>query len=90
MTIGRNDPCPCGSGLKYKRCCLRRDEEINATVHEDSEGRERARQLVDLSIEELKRRFTSAPTEAERASLGFPLAQAHQDRGEYQEALELL
>ena len=22
--IGRNDPCPCGSGRKYKRCCLRR------------------------------------------------------------------
>ncbi len=21
--IGRNDPCPCGSGLKYKKCCLR-------------------------------------------------------------------
>ncbi len=21
-TVGRNDPCPCGSGLKYKRCCL--------------------------------------------------------------------
>lgn len=20
--ISRNDPCPCGSGLKYKRCCL--------------------------------------------------------------------
>ena len=19
--IGRNDPCPCGSGLKYKHCC---------------------------------------------------------------------
>ena len=19
--IGRNAPCPCGSGLKYKRCC---------------------------------------------------------------------
>jgi hypothetical protein len=23
---GRNDPCPCGSGQKYKRCCLPRDE----------------------------------------------------------------
>jgi hypothetical protein len=23
--IGRNDPCPCGSGLKYKKCCLRKD-----------------------------------------------------------------
>lgn len=22
MKVGRNDPCPCGSGLKYKRCCL--------------------------------------------------------------------
>ena len=21
--IGRNDPCPCGSGKKYKRCCGR-------------------------------------------------------------------
>jgi uncharacterized protein YecA (UPF0149 family) len=20
-SVGRNDPCPCGSGLKYKRCC---------------------------------------------------------------------
>ncbi|MGF1581869.1 MAG: SEC-C metal-binding domain-containing protein [Gemmataceae bacterium] len=22
--VGRNDPCPCGSGKKYKSCCLRR------------------------------------------------------------------
>ncbi len=21
VTAGRNDPCPCGSGKKYKRCC---------------------------------------------------------------------
>ena len=24
--IGRNDPCPCGSGKKYKHCCLRAQE----------------------------------------------------------------
>jgi tetratricopeptide (TPR) repeat protein len=23
---GRNDPCPCGSGKKYKQCCLAKDE----------------------------------------------------------------
>jgi hypothetical protein len=23
---GRNDPCPCGSGRKYKQCCLDKDE----------------------------------------------------------------
>jgi hypothetical protein len=22
MSIGRNDPCPCGNGKKYKKCCL--------------------------------------------------------------------
>jgi predicted Zn-dependent protease len=24
--VGRNQPCPCGSGKKYKQCCLARDE----------------------------------------------------------------
>jgi hypothetical protein len=24
--VGRNDPCPCGSGKKYKACCLNKDE----------------------------------------------------------------
>jgi len=24
MKTGRNQPCPCGSGLKYKQCCLRK------------------------------------------------------------------
>jgi hypothetical protein len=22
--VGRNDPCPCGSGKKYKKCCLKK------------------------------------------------------------------
>lgn len=25
MKTGRNDPCPCGSGLKYKKCCLTKE-----------------------------------------------------------------
>ena len=25
---GRNDPCPCGSGKKYKQCCLAKDEAV--------------------------------------------------------------
>jgi len=24
--VGRNDPCPCGSGKKYKKCCLLKEE----------------------------------------------------------------
>ena len=26
--VGRNDPCPCGSGKKYKKCCLKSDESV--------------------------------------------------------------
>lgn len=26
MKVGRNDPCPCGSGKKYKKCCLAKEE----------------------------------------------------------------
>ncbi|CAB5124734.1 Methionine aminopeptidase (EC [Olavius algarvensis associated proteobacterium Delta 3] len=26
--IGRNEPCPCGSGLKFKKCCLGKKEGI--------------------------------------------------------------
>ncbi len=26
--IGRNDPCPCGSGKKYKKCCGANDDEV--------------------------------------------------------------
>ena len=25
--VGRNDPCPCGSGKKYKNCCMNKDVE---------------------------------------------------------------
>jgi hypothetical protein len=26
LKIGRNDPCHCGSGLKYKKCCNAKDD----------------------------------------------------------------
>ena len=29
QTVGRNDPCPCGSGKKYKNCCMRKDQSGN-------------------------------------------------------------
>ncbi len=29
VKVGRNDPCPCGSGLKYKKCCLGNEAQDN-------------------------------------------------------------
>ncbi len=34
MAVGRNDSCPCGSGAKYKRCCLERELELGRLVPE--------------------------------------------------------
>ena len=30
--IGRNDPCPCGSGKKYKKCCSEKDREAESAT----------------------------------------------------------
>lgn len=51
--VGRNDPCPCGSGKKYKHCCLRKE----TTSKSQALGRERAwgtmmDKLLDFSRED--------------------------------------
>ena len=32
MKLGRNDPCPCGSGKKYKNCCLGKAEPLSPNL----------------------------------------------------------
>jgi TolA-binding protein len=32
IKIGRNDPCHCGSGQKYKRCCLEKDQRAESAI----------------------------------------------------------
>ena len=41
---GRNDPCPCGSGKKYKKCCLPKHEaqECDRAVEQQAVREERA------------------------------------------------
>jgi len=39
---GRNDPCPCGSQKKYKKCHLRSDEEAAITALRAEEARNAA------------------------------------------------
>ena len=32
MKVGRNQPCPCGSGDKYKRCCAGKENRRNSLL----------------------------------------------------------
>jgi hypothetical protein len=80
-TVGRNDPCPCGSGKKYKKCCQDKDQAAAATArvalatamqdaYDDfDELDERANQVVDLVDQ---KRFTEAEVAARDVMRRFP------------------
>lgn len=54
---GRNDPCPCGSGRKVKRCCGERrgpSTEQLARAHVAMLARDAARELADVSDDVLE------------------------------------
>lgn len=48
---GRNDPCPCGSGKKYKKCCLPRDEALRVEDDEDAELLDYNAQIIEHTLE---------------------------------------
>ena len=66
--VGRNDPCPCGSGLKYKKCCLPKDrekaelEEEITDIEEIDEGvaaEEESEEVKEVSDEDALRFYTT-------------------------------
>src|SRR6266478_8485741 len=55
--IGRNDPCPCGSGLKFKKCCLIKVMEKPNEVRRPPPGvYEKARKLFQQKAREERER----------------------------------
>jgi hypothetical protein len=55
--VGRNDPCPCGSGKKYKKCCLLRQEAERSTAGRKSTVHELDGRLVDEIARFCRRKF---------------------------------
>jgi len=53
MGVGRNDQCPCGSGKKYKKCCLSQDQAAASAANETREL-EPARELPERTSPEWK------------------------------------
>lgn len=46
---GRNEPCPCGSGLKFKKCCLKEQEAVvyTAVMNAHESNRKAAQEAAD-------------------------------------------
>lgn len=53
MSMGaspRNAPCPCGSGLKYKRCCLAAESRERETARFDDAAGKRISNVGDNTV----------------------------------------
>ncbi len=53
--VGRNDPCPCGSGRKYKKCCLRKVGIPSGSIKDVYFNRYKIRLKEDKDIEGIRR-----------------------------------
>jgi len=82
--VGRNDPCPCGSGLKYKKCCAAKADaappsdlaEVYARKHRirvktpaDIEAIRRAGRLVVATLDLVAPRLRPGPLQRGDATL---------------------
>ena len=61
-TVKRNDPCPCGSGKRYKKCCLGKETEqsLNNFSEDDMSEEEKKEELFELTNEIIKK-WTKLP-----------------------------
>jgi hypothetical protein len=53
MSVSRNAPCPCGSGRKYKKCCLPQAEKAAAEQRRRAEAADAARLKDVAELDEL-------------------------------------
>jgi tetratricopeptide (TPR) repeat protein len=83
--IGRNDPCPCGSGKKYKKCCLARDEARIAAQTQRPEPEAATPTLVEDPLDELS---NSVVDLIEQKRFDEALAVCEQLQREYPEVID--
>jgi hypothetical protein len=75
-TIGRNDPCHCGSTKKYKKCCEAKDQ---SKQHKELEKKwKEAEKALPKEAEEGKPTETQVPAPGRRAGFAGHGSQKHQ------------
>lgn len=62
-SAGRNDPCPCGSGKKYKKCHMAEDERLE---HEEFRKRKEALKQAEQEAAELEKENPDAAESTSR------------------------
>lgn len=96
MKIGRNEPCPCGSGKKYKKCCLNATSEpiINPRFIDMDLELDNLSNRIPALIEQQK--YDEAEKVCQRLFEEYPeqidglhrFAEVLESKGEHQQAAE--
>ena len=53
--VGRNDPCPCGSGRKYKKCCQGKSTAPKVDLRQEYEQKHRIRFKTPAQIDGIRK-----------------------------------
>lgn len=81
--IGRNDLCPCGSGKKYKKCCLAKEEQRISRMREEATVPTRALDWLGQRFPEglrdtVQKGFYSGLKKSEKMALDDLAAERHE------------
>lgn len=49
--VGRNDPCPCGSGRKYKHCCLNKSQKRPGQIESEEEQKKWLKDYPETGVD---------------------------------------
>ncbi|NGX55088.1 MAG: hypothetical protein KR126chlam2_00712 [Chlamydiae bacterium] len=72
--IGRNDPCSCGSGKKYKQCCLKKQKDDTKTFTAAGKRKFKAKVISSGSGGPSLFQSATTPAAAQAEALKFNLA----------------
>jgi len=83
---GRNDPCHCGSGNKYKKCCLAKDEAASKAQHGSTKTRE---ELIEAEARRAMRAAAHLPGVHElKTAIAARLGMSEHDLQRYDELMD--
>lgn len=87
MRLGPNDPCRCGSGLKFKKCCLPHGgltpvERAEVEAHRENRERERPAGAGSAAVLPMLLAFgmMQAPVEALASRPNYPRSRMHRKK----------
>jgi tetratricopeptide (TPR) repeat protein len=88
--IGRNDPCPCGSGLKYKKCCLNKGPDVGSQSDDIAGIRAKAfKQMAERNWDDAIKGFMSiVDSDSDKLSILEAIAACYDGADDFLRAAE--